>query len=454
MASGRGSGPSTIGGYRLGSEIASGGLGVVQLARLEGAGGFRRTVAIKRLHPHLAADPILATHFLDEARLASRVRHPNVVATLDVAKSESELFVAMEYVHGASFAELLAAAKEQGRRAPVPVVVAIMGGILRGLHAAHEAKGEDGVPLRLVHRDVSPQNILVGADGVARIADFGVAKARGRAVSTQDGTIKGKLAYMAPEQLCGGEVDARTDVFAAGVVLWEAITGRRLFAGDSEGETVMNVMTSAIVPPSRYADVETELERAIMRALEREPAHRFESAREMSKEIEVNGLLASPTTVAAWVEELASRTLSYRAERLAELEGDASSNTMSEKPIEPSPRSEIADAHDTRHRAPTRALVAVAIVALLTIGAFAFRATRSDQPSLPPEPIAETPSSTSVHPPPSEAPPSPAAEPQSLARPSAAPAPRGRTKASTKTSCKPPYSIDAHGRRIFKEECL
>ena len=195
-----------LGRYLLYGEIASGGMATVHFGRLMGVVGFSRTVAIKRLHPHYARDPEVVTMFLDEARLAARIRHPNVLPTIDVVAADGEVFLVMEYVQGVPLSHLVQAATEQGRRVPPRIVSSILVDALNGLHAAHEATNERGEPLRLVHRDVSPQNIMVGADGVARVLDFGVAKAMGRLQTTRDGQVKGKLAYMAPEHLAGREV--------------------------------------------------------------------------------------------------------------------------------------------------------------------------------------------------------------------------------------------------------
>src|ERR1700729_765840 len=191
-----------VGRYALYGELASGGMATVHLGRLLGPVGFSRTVAIKRLHAQFAKDPEFVSMFLDEARLAARIRHPNVVQTLDVVATEGELFVVMDYVQGESLSRLLRASRTVG---PIPVRVAsaILCGALHGLHAAHEATDEHGVPLGLVHRDMSPQNVLVDVDGSARVLDFGVAKAAGRTQTTGRGKIKGKLRYMAPEQIQG-----------------------------------------------------------------------------------------------------------------------------------------------------------------------------------------------------------------------------------------------------------
>jgi serine/threonine-protein kinase len=196
--------PTIIGRYALFDRIAAGGMASVHLGRLFGEGGFTRTVAIKRLHAQLALDPDFASMLLDEARLCARIHHPNVVATLDVVSAEAELFLVMEYVVGESLVHLLRASEASPDRASPALVASVMSGVLHGLHAAHEATSDRGELLGIVHRDVSPHNVLVGVDGVARVLDFGVAKALGRVHTTEEGTLKGKVSYMAPEQISEG----------------------------------------------------------------------------------------------------------------------------------------------------------------------------------------------------------------------------------------------------------
>jgi DNA-directed RNA polymerase specialized sigma24 family protein len=298
-------------------------MATVHYGRLLGSAGFSRTVAIKRLHARLAKDPDFVSMFLDEARLASRIRHPNVVPTLDVAALEGELLLVMDYVPGEPLSRLLRAARKQKRPVPLDVVSAMLCSTLHGLHAAHEATSEGGDPLHLVHRDVSPQNLLVGADGVARVIDFGVAKAAGRVSQTREGEIKGKLAYMAPEQLCGDPVDRKTDVFAAGTVLWETLTLERLFHGDAEATIVNNVLDLTIEPPSaRAPGLPKALDDLTLRALDRDPDKRFESARSMALALEAAIPMASPTRVTEWVEGLVGDTLAQRAGVVAQIESD------------------------------------------------------------------------------------------------------------------------------------
>lgn len=311
---------SAVGRYRICDAIASGGMATVYFGRLQGPAGFSRTVAIKRLHPELAQSPELVAALLDEARLVSRIQHPNVVAPLDVVADTGRLLLVMEYIHGASLAQLMRPERRWQPAAPA-IAAAILIDALRGLHAAHEATGEQGEPLGIVHRDVSPQNILVGVDGLARVADFGVAKARGRLQVTREGQIKGKLAYMAPEQIRAGEVSRRTDVFAAGIVLWEALVGRQLFRGDNEGQVLSNVLSAPIGRPrSLQPELPEAVDELVMTALDRNPERRYPTARAFAEAIETSLDVASASAVGAWVEERAGETLRRQAELRSAIE--------------------------------------------------------------------------------------------------------------------------------------
>ncbi|RZK98222.1 MAG: serine/threonine protein kinase [Methylobacterium sp.] len=273
--------------YELIGEIASGGMATVFLARLAGVGGFQRFVAIKRLHPHLSNETEFVQMFLDEARLAASIHHPHVVPILEVGTSDAGYYVVMEYVEGDTLAGLMAREASQGKKITAPVVMRIALDTLSGLHAAHDLRDEDNNLVNLVHRDVSPQNILVGVDGSARITDFGVAKATSRLTSTREGTLKGKIAYMPPEQAKGGAIDQRTDVFSLGVVLWEALAGRRLFKGETELETLNRLLFEPI-PTLRIHDPEIPevIEAVVMRALDRNPLERYGSAAEFADALE------------------------------------------------------------------------------------------------------------------------------------------------------------------------
>ncbi len=329
-----------VGRYALYGAIAAGGMATVHLGRLMGPVGFSRTVAIKRLHAQYASDPEFVSMFLDEARLAARIRHPNVVPTLDVVATSGELFLVMEYVPGESLSRLSRAARERRTAMPLRVLSAIMTSVLHGLHAAHEARDERGSPLGIVHRDVSPQNVLVGTDGQARVLDFGVAKAAGRMQTTKEGQIKGKLAYMPPEQLKGGSVTRQTDIYAAGVMLWELLTGQRLFSGDNEGAIVAKVLEGRIEQPSivlarsHGATMNDKTMRALemldgtaMRALRMDPEQRYDTAREMALELERMCPPATASEVGDWVEAIAKDVLHSRAALVAEIESSASYST-------------------------------------------------------------------------------------------------------------------------------
>jgi eukaryotic-like serine/threonine-protein kinase len=315
----------SLGRYALFGEIAAGGMATVHLGRLLGTAGFARTVAIKRLHPHLAKDPDFVQMFLEEARLAARVKHPNVVATLDVVSMEGELFLVMEYVAGESLSRLVRKTREAGERIEPRYISGIICNTLDGLHAAHDAKSEKGVPLGIVHRDVSPQNVHVGVDGVARVLDFGIAKATNRVQETRTDQIKGKVAYMSPEQLAKGQIDRRADVYSASVVLWEALTGQRLFKADDVPSLVYAIVHEDVRKPSDVApDLPKELDEIVMRGLERDADKRWSSAREMATALERLIPPAPPREIGAWVEATGGEALQWRSELVAEIESETS----------------------------------------------------------------------------------------------------------------------------------
>jgi eukaryotic-like serine/threonine-protein kinase len=311
---------TVIGRYALFDALASGGMATVHVGRLMGPVGFARTVAIKRLHPQFSRDPEFVSMFLDEARMCARIRHPNVVPTLDVVADGGELFLVMEYIQGESLSHLVKGLQTRGERMPWRVALAIVVGALHGLHAAHESKDERGVALGLVHRDVSPQNILVGTDGMARVLDFGIAKAAGRTQTTREGAVKGKLGYMAPEQMAAESISRQADLYAAAVVLWELVAGRRLFDGDSETVILAKVLTAPVDPPSKYApDLPKELDEIVMKGINRKVSARYTSAREFALALEKLGP-AALGEVAEWLESVAAPALSARQQLLSLIE--------------------------------------------------------------------------------------------------------------------------------------
>ena len=313
------------GRYTIYDEIASGGMATVHLGKARGAFGFSNTVAIKRLFPQMAKDPEFVAMFLDEARLASRVRHPNVVTVLDVLAESGELCLVMEYVAGESLWHLCRAARESQLAIPVPVVVAIVSSILHGLQAAHQATDALGVPLGLVHRDVSPQNVIVGVDGVTRLIDFGIAKAAGRSSVSRDGQLKGKIPYMAPEQIQGGLINLRTDLYGAAVILWELLSGERLFDGETQGLILGRVLDDVVHPPSENnPQVSKALDSIVLRGLSRDSSRRFDSARAFALELEAAVRPATAAEVSEWVHATAPSSLLARNEKLARMERQAS----------------------------------------------------------------------------------------------------------------------------------
>ena len=323
-----------LGRYVLFEELARGGMATVHPGRLRGPVGFSKTVAIKKMHPNFALDPRSLAMFLDEARVAGRINHPNVVVVFDVIAELGEAYLVMEYVDGEPLAALSRTLREQGKRIPVPIAAHVVRNALYGLHAAHEATDEQGQPLELVHRDVSPQNILVGTDGVGRVLDFGIAKAVGRLQSSENGQLKGKVAYMAPEQLLGQHVDRRADVFAAGVVLWEALAGKRLFAAASSAASLYQVLEARIPLLSEFVqDLPPALAESVARATCKDPRGRYGTALEFAREIENCVPLIPERVVGQWVqdvsgERLESRRARFRAIEALPLDPDTSGGTI------------------------------------------------------------------------------------------------------------------------------
>ena len=347
--------PRLVGRYVMYDEIASGGMASVHLGRLHGAAGFSRTVAIKSLHPHFSREAEFISMFLDEVRLASRIKHPNVAAPLDVVLLEesAEIFLVMEYIHGQTLALLLQGALLAGVTVPPAISGAIMSGALRGLHAAHEATDETGAPLNIVHRDVSPHNIMVGVDGVPRVLDFGIAKAVSRSQSTRQGQLKGKVAYMAPEQVGAGSVDRRADIFAAGIVLWEALTLRRLFVADDAAGIIGRVQMAPIDRPSASNPrVSPGLDPVVLKALDRDVNLRFQTAQDFADAIEEALVLPSQRKVGEWVEYLGGESLAKSSARLSVIE----SSSFGEDTRGPSLEGQRSGSPDTRplHVSPKR----------------------------------------------------------------------------------------------------
>ncbi len=330
--------PTIIGRYALFDDIAVGGMGVVHLGRLIGSAGFERVVAIKRIRPCYASDPAFVAMFREEIRLLSRVRHPNVVAALDVVENGHDLLLVMEYVHGQPLSSLARRARVLNRPIPVNVCVAIACEALLGLHAVHTATSPTGMPLRIVHRDVSPQNILLGCDGAARLLDFGVAKAESSTSLTEVGQVKGKLGYISPERILGRPLDHRADVYALGVVLWELLASARLFESKHDSRVVENVLAGVIPPFSSLAPrkIPPKLEGLVRKALSDEPSARFATAQAMAHALQGAIKPASTEELSDWVTRTAGGALIERARQLAWAENCPISTPASgSRPIAP-----------------------------------------------------------------------------------------------------------------------
>lgn len=493
--------PSKIGRCAVFGELAAGGMATVYVGRLAGAAGFARRVAIKSLHAQYAKDPDFLAMFLDEARLSGRIQHPNVVRVLDVISSENELHLVMEYIEGESLSKLVRLLRGRGERVPVPIAVAIMVGLLDGLHAAHEARSEDGQALEIVHRDVSPQNVLVGVDGMPRILDFGIAKAVGRMQTTRGDQLKGKLAYMAPEHLGREALDRRADVYAAGILLWELLTAERLFQAEDEISTFRRALEAKVAPPSHLVpELPESLDRAVLHALAKRPVDRHQTAREFSCELEATGLSASVRDLATWVQQTAEQSLAERASRIADYESalgvstalsalndvDGSPSALMPRVLSDRLRAEHADTAvleavseakpAVTGRRSTRPWLALSLLGAGALGlGFWFRAERAGvvvEPDLPvPVPVVAAgpspgPADAAVG---AEREPAHAAQsaaPATLAAGAATPAsksappsaarraPSAAKARATRAGCETPFTVDARGIRVPKLECL
>jgi serine/threonine-protein kinase len=435
-----------VGAYELGERLGAGGMGEVLVGRKVGPSGFGRLVAIKRLHPNLAADPQALETFLAEGRLAAQIRHGKVVPTLDVIEGDEPLLV-MDFVDGVSLAAVLGKLKATARTMPRAIASALVIDLLEGLHAAHA--------LTVIHRDVSPQNLLVGRDGIARVIDFGIARAASIARTTLTGDIKGKLAYMPPEQLHGRDVTLSVDVYAAGAVLWECLTLRKFRAGGEE-EKIAQLLVHDVDPPSRFApDVPGAIDDVVLRALATAPAQRYPSALEMADAIGAVIPPASAREVARFVTELMADELA----RLAELTTRTSSVTTAAPmvaDVDPTPATQVLP---PRAAAPRRWPIVAGLAAVAVVLGLALASRHHAEPaaaaSAPePPPVA---SMIPADPVPTQL----AGSTEPAVPESKAPARRGTKKTIAVTTAKPtakdcavPYELDENGLKHYKRECI
>ncbi len=276
-----------LGKYKLVKLIASGGMAEVYLARQAGAAGFEKLVCLKRILPHLARDKQFVEMFLNEARLAARLDHPNIVSIFDLGEANGNYFIAMEFIDGPSLRAIHKLAAEREESLPIPEICKIVSMAAGGLQYAHDLADNDGKPLGLVHRDISPDNVLVHRNGSAKVVDFGIAKAANSSSQTRTGTLKGKVAYMPPEQLRGEQLDRRTDVFALGVCLYELLAGKRPWEGTSEVALIGKIMTEDPQPLGELRpDAPPKLLHIVNKALQKEKSARYQSCAELQADLE------------------------------------------------------------------------------------------------------------------------------------------------------------------------
>ena len=301
--------PLMLGPYELLQRIATGGMAEVYLARRAGPHGFQKVVAVKRILPQLAQDADFVAMFVDEARVCARLAHPNIVQVFDFGEHDGELYMAMEYVDGTTAARLVRAAASRGEEVPIDAALYIALGVLRGLDYAHNARDDEGKPLDLVHRDVSPGNVLIDRSGAVKLTDFGIARAAEIERRTDAGQLKGKLGYMSPEQVVGRELDARSDLFTVGIVLAELVMLRPLFSGPSEIDVLMRIRDADLGVLDRAGSrLSDDIRTLLFRALARDRALRYPPAAAFAEGIEEilrrRRLQVGPAKLAAWVERL------------------------------------------------------------------------------------------------------------------------------------------------------
>jgi serine/threonine protein kinase len=295
-----------FGRYLLLARIKRGGMAEVYRAKVMGTEGFEKVVAIKRILPHLAADPDFVAMFIDEAKLVALLNHRNICPVIELGRCKDGLYIVMEYVWGVDVRQVLATLAGRGQLVPLPLVAYMVARVAEGLDYAHRRRDPTGAALKIVHRDVSPQNVLVSFDGEVKVIDFGIARAAERSTQTRAGTFKGKFAYMSPEQARGRELDQRSDVFSLGIVLHELITGRRLFAAPNDMDTLERVRHDEIKAPRRpFDDVPGELIAIAMKALARNPGYRYQWAKELQEALDhflmANGELVTATKLGTWL---------------------------------------------------------------------------------------------------------------------------------------------------------
>ena len=369
-----------LGRYELLTELGRGGMAELFLGRLVGVAGFSKLVAIKRMLPHISHDKHFVEMFLNEGRIAAQLSHPNVCQVYELGEDHGQLFLAMEYLEGVSW-ETLAPLLPDDPHEAVRIIAGVLGQACDGLHYAHELRTLTGEHTPVIHRDVSPQNLFVTVDGVCKVLDFGVSKMMNEGTRTRSGVIKGKLPYMSPEQIAGEQVDARSDTFAAGIVLWEALTGKHLFHRSTDYLIWNAVLTEEAPPVTEFGPEIAEL---VGRALARDPAQRYPSAAALAADLRrvasVHGGAASAAELASLVRTQCAELLATRARGVA--------SAIGARAREPSAADTFEDAGATASMAlraesvpiaePRRRWLGVVLVAsaLVVVGAVAFAVAR------------------------------------------------------------------------------
>src|ERR1041384_1578092 len=296
--------PTKFGKYLLLERIAVGGMAEVFVAKAFGVEGFERLLAIKKILPTMGEDAEFISMFVDEARIAVQLNHANIVQVLELGKHDENLYIAMEYISGRDLRQLIERFRKRQQPMPVPQTCIIVAEVCEALDYAHRKRDAQGKPLGIVHRDVSPQNVLVSFEGEVKLIDFGIAKAESRLQKTQAGILKGKFSYMSPEQVKGQNIDGRSDVFACGILLWELISGEKLFTGDSDF-AVLEKVRNGVVPPLRNCP--EDLQRIVMKALANDPNERYQAASELHDELMrftlVGGMMYGHRQLAEWLRD-------------------------------------------------------------------------------------------------------------------------------------------------------
>ncbi|MDI1446451.1 serine/threonine-protein kinase [Polyangium sp. 6x1] len=381
---------STLGRYEILLRVAQGGMASVWAARLQGSRGFQKTVAIKTMLPDVSDDPDFETMFLDEARVAARIRHPNVVEIFDLGEQDDILYIVMEWVEGDTLSTVQKAAKPLGG-IPQNIILRLASQICAGLHAAHELRDDNGALVDLVHRDISPGNILISTSGFAKIADFGVAKSRGRLYVTRtEGLVKGKTPYLSPEQLGGLPLDRRSDLFSLGVLLYVMVTGLHPFRGETEFKTVENIALKDPIPPRELVpSVHADFEKVILKALEKDRTKRYSTAGEMQRALDqVASQVGAPITdedVADFVRKVIGEANAKRAAELRAAIAAADANIAAERVSIPPPMHNEPKV-DSKPEAAAKASSEAADVPVIADAV----ATGLDVPAAPPVPRLET----------------------------------------------------------------